>query len=423
MFNFLTILIGKFIQKLARLRGGGSALPGLVIEKINPNFTRNIISKLPYGVAVISGTNGKTTTTKIAVELLSSQGLRVFTNRTGSNFERGITAALLNEASLIGKLNADIAVLELDEAHAVKFINKIRPDHCLILNVMRDQLDRFGEIDNTARMLDKIVKATKKNVVLNREDPRIVNLAKSAQSSVQVNFFGLSKEMQSTFPNDNAYKKNIDNINQKPIVVLSNFDNTDTNATFSIDGQTYVTSLKLSGVYNVYNSAAALALTRSIIGDSIDYSKLFKKLSCIKPAFGRGEIIKIDEKIIELVLVKNPSGFQLSLSSSPAKNTSIMIAINDNYADGRDMSWLWDVDFTTLRSYGVDMVSGVRAYDMALRLQHDDVDISKIDTNLESALGYFLSQDNPRKRIYCTYTAMLKIRRQLSKKVNLEKVL
>ena len=414
MFNFLTILIGKFIQKLARLRGGGSALPGLVIEKINPNFTRNIISKLPYGVAVISGTNGKTTTTKIAVELLSSQGLRVFTNRTGSNFERGITAALLNEASLTGKLNADIAVLELDEAHAVKFINKIKPDHCLILNVMRDQLDRFGEIDNTARMLDKIVKATKKNVVLNREDPRIVNLAKSAQSSVQVNFFGLSKEMQSTFPNDNAYKKNIDNINQKPIVVLSNFDNTDTNATFSIDGQTYVTSLKLSGVYNVYNSAAALALTRSIIGDSIDYSK---------PAFGRGEIIKIDEKIIELVLVKNPSGFQLSLSSSPAKNTSIMIAINDNYADGRDMSWLWDVDFTTLRSYGVDMVSGVRAYDMALRLQHDDVDISKIDTNLESALGYFLSQDNPRKRIYCTYTAMLKIRRQLSKKVNLEKVL
>ena len=121
--------------------------------------------------------------------------------------------------------------------------------------------------------------------------------------------------------------------------------------------------------------------------------------------------------------MKNPSGFQLSLSSSPAKNTSIMIAINDNYADGRDMSWLWDVDFTTLRSYGVDMVSGVRAYDMALRLQHDDVDISKIDTNLESALGYFLSQDKPRKRNYCTYTAMLKIRRQLSKKVNLEKVL
>jgi UDP-N-acetylmuramyl tripeptide synthase len=121
----LLIILGKAIQQTARLRGGGSALPGLIIERLDPNFLNRILSDLPYGVAIISGTNGKTTTTKMTVELLESQGLKVFTNKTGSNFTRGVAAALLSEIDLKGKLDADIAVLELDEAHAVHFVNKI----------------------------------------------------------------------------------------------------------------------------------------------------------------------------------------------------------------------------------------------------------------------------------------------------------
>lgn len=129
------------------------------------------LSGLPHGVAVVSGTNGKTTTTKMVVELLESQGLKVFTNRTGSNFTRGVAASLLGDVDWRGRLDADVAILELDEAHAVHFVNKVPPRFSLLLNVLRDQLDRFGEIDKTARLLEHIAQKTTDTVVLNREDP------------------------------------------------------------------------------------------------------------------------------------------------------------------------------------------------------------------------------------------------------------
>ena len=121
MQKHYSVPIGKTVRHLARIRGGGTALPGLVIEKIDPDFIKRTLSQLPRGVVIITGTNGKTTTTKMVVELLESQGLKVFTNRTGSNFSRGVAAALLGEIDGKGKLTADIAVLELDEAHGVHF--------------------------------------------------------------------------------------------------------------------------------------------------------------------------------------------------------------------------------------------------------------------------------------------------------------
>ena len=178
--QILSTLIGKTVKQAARLRGGGSALPGLVIEKIDPGFIARTLAQIPRGVVVISGTNGKTTTTKIVVELLEAAGLKVFTNRTGSNFSRGVAAALLGEVDMRGRLDADIAVLELDEAWAVKFVQLVPPRYSLLLNVMRDQLDRFGEIDTAAGFLAKIAQATTDTVVLNRDDPRIYRLHQKA---------------------------------------------------------------------------------------------------------------------------------------------------------------------------------------------------------------------------------------------------
>lgn len=144
----------------------------------------------------------------------------------------------------------------------------------------------------------------------------------------------------------------------------------------------------------------------------------------VRPAFGRGESIMVAGQPTELVLVKNPSGFRLGLSSFDPTGVACMIAINDRYADGRDMSWLWDVDFHSLQPGGVKMVSGVRAYDMALRLQYDDVEMSRVETDLGAALNQFVGStpDSPR-RIFCTYTAMLTLRKQLSKISQVEKVL
>jgi lipid II isoglutaminyl synthase (glutamine-hydrolysing) len=423
MRHLLATVVGKTVRVVAKLRGGGSALPGLIAEKIDPDFLPRTLGRLPHGVVVISGTNGKTTTTKMVVELLQGQGLKVFTNRTGSNFTRGVVAAVLGESNLAGKLGADIAVLELDEAHAVHFVKLVPPRYSLLLNVMRDQLDRFGEIETTAGFLRKIAEATTEAVVLNREDHRIAGLA-AAVAAPEIRYFGLAPGLRQMFPSDDEMRSGAAGeiaVLPDADVVLSACDGPA--ATFTVNGRDIDARLKLTGVYNVYNSAAALALARTVLGEAADEAALLRSLEAVTPAFGRGESLIVNGQPLDLVLVKNPAGFRLALKSFPAAGFRTMIAINDNYADGRDMSWLWDVDFDSLAEAGVDEVSGVRANDMALRLFYEDVPVGRVDTDLTASLRRFieLGPEQP-KRIYCTYTAMLALRRELGKLTEVEVV-
>lgn len=416
--QMISTIIGKSVKKVAQLRGGGSALPGLVVEKIDPDFIRRTLEDLPQGVVIISGTNGKTTTTKIVVELLESVGMKVFTNRTGSNFSRGVAAALLNEVDIHGKLDADIAVLELDEAWAVKFVKMVQPRFSLLLNVMRDQLDRFGEIDTTAKLLEKIAAATIDTVVLNRDDPRIFAISKKIRAKSV--FFGTTSELLQLMPTDDTLKSGSARANSRVItdVLLSKIDGQ--RAVFRISDKNALISTQLTGVYNLLNAAAAIALARQIAGNEVT-GALLLALKNIQPAFGRGETIMLHGIPIELILVKNPSGFRLALLSFARSQAAMMIAINDNYADGRDMSWLWDVDFSKIKT--VSTVSGIRAYDMALRLQYDEVPVEKVEPNLAKALDYFIDNnpDEP-KQIFCSYTAMTTLRKLLSDKTEVEKI-
>lgn len=419
--QFFSTIVGKTIRGAMRLRGGGSALPGLVVEKIDRRYLSRSLKHLPHGVVLVSGTNGKTTTTKMVVELLEGQGLRVFTNRTGSNFTRGVVAALLGEVSWTGQLNADIAVLELDEAHAVHFVKAVSPRHSLLLNVMRDQLDRFGEIDHTAKLLQTIGQHTTESVTLNREDIRVRALADALPKTVSVAYFGLAAELLSLFPNDESLH---DNTDTAPVTIaadipvdveLTTFHNN--KATFTFDNTKHTAELQVNGMYNMFNAAAAIACVRHILGTNVDIMQLMASLSAVTPAFGRGETIMLNGQPVELILVKNPSGFRLGLSSFSPADYATMIAINDNYADGRDMSWLWDVSFESLRHADDAPVylTGIRAYDMALRLEYDEVPFEIITPDIPMALNAFLSeQDTVPKRIYCTYTAMLTIRRSLA---------
>lgn len=202
-YAFATVAAGRFVRFASRVtKHGGSALPGKVVEKIDPGFLTRTLGQLPLGVVLVSGTNGKTTTTRMVASMLSDLGLKVFTNPTGSNFVRGVVSALLTEVTLGGKLDADIAVLELDEAYAVHFVKQVKPRYALLLNVMRDQLDRFGEIDTTAKLLSHVAAATTGTVVLNREDPRIAALAAKAPAGTTVRYFGLADDLRRYFPSD-----------------------------------------------------------------------------------------------------------------------------------------------------------------------------------------------------------------------------
>lgn len=435
MRDTLTMLLGRGVRALARLRGGGSALPGLVVEKIDPTFLARTLSRLPEGVIVISGTNGKTTTAKIVGELLEASGLRVFTNSTGSNFSRGVIAAILQEANLKAELAADVAVLELDEAHAIHFIAQVKPRFTLLLNVLRDQLDRFGEIDTTAKLLAKIADATTDGLVVNREDALVraigEALAERESSGFEVRQFGLAPKLRKLFPSDaqlHGGESEEAPIDATADVTLLSVENH--HAVFEMDGQPFETELRLEGVYNSLNAAAALTLVRLVLahrssgaGSPVSHDALITVLSQITPAFGRGERLVLDGHPLDLVLVKNPAGFRLALSSFDASGVATMIAINDNSADGRDMSWLWDVSFTSLTDSGVDTVAGTRAWDMALRLQLDQVSFRAVHESLDAGLTDFREHTlgQPR-RIYCTYTAMLALRKSLAKLTEVENV-
>lgn len=438
--------VGKLVRAVSRaLHHGGSALPGKVVETLDRGFLARTLGSLPYGVVLISGTNGKTTTTRMVASMLRDAGLRVFTNPTGSNFTRGVVASLVQEMPVFGtKLDADIAVLELDEAYAVHFVNQIKPRYSLLLNVMRDQLDRFGEIDTTAKLLSSVARATKQVVVLNREDPRISALSEDVLPTCKVKYFGLDDSLRSMFPTDDDLHSDshsdldgdLDgdsrsdshddsrNLPHADVVLAKVADN---KADFLIDGHRKTTSVKLRGVYNVFNAAAASTIVRAILADAdkkdatlakFDDDALMAAISRVTPAFGRGEVIEVNGAPVELVLVKNPIGFRLALASCKPANHDTMIAICDEYADGRDMSWLWDVDFTCFSGTGVTCVSGTRAWDMALRLQYDKVASRNVNTDLEEDVktfvnGDFSSDAKNAKRIYCTYTAMLRVRATL----------
>lgn len=424
MSNPVVVAIGRLTQAVARLRGGGSALPGYVVERLAPHFMDQTLGQLPQGVVLVSGTNGKTTTTKMIVELLAAQGLRVFSNKSGSNFTRGVVASLISEVDWRGELAADIAVLELDEAHALHFIDKVRPRVSVLLNVMRDQLDRFGEIDTTAQLLTKVAQATTETVVLNRDDPRVRAIADQVAPETQVRYFGYAHRLAELFPDDDSLHESRDAHTGSALAVptapadVQLTEVKGQQAVYTIDDERYTVDLQLSGVHNALNAAAALAGARAAATEAhpLRTPGLIAALGQVQAAFGRGETFDVGGRPVRFSLVKNPSGFRSSLRSLGGPDEAVMIAINDDYADGRDMSWLWDVDFSALRERGVSMVSGVRAWDMALRLQYDLVAADRVEPALSAALDGFLTDSSGHPaRIFCTYTAMLQLRREMAR--------
>lgn len=482
--NTLTLALGHGARAASRLRGsGGSAFPGLVMEKADPHFMARALAPLPYGVVLVSGTNGKTTTTRMVVELLRGQGLKVFTNPTGSNFTRGVVAALLGAMPLNGRLDADVAVLELDEAHATHFVRTVKPRAALLLNVMRDQLDRFGEIDYTASLLHKVARATTGTVVLNADDPRLAAPSFRADLRADVRGFAVSPQLRSVFLSDDelhdsldgctlgqpkketeakvdtetesATEAPLDSVKEsgqgepnavaaesqaktkpaekpaQPLEIVATLEEmSGRHAVIDLAGHRHEVDFAIPGAHNILNATAAMGLVRELLGERTNEEALAASAAKVTAAFGRGELLSIDGQEVELGLVKNPAGFRMSLLSAAAVRSQqpplIMIAINDQYADGRDMSWLWDVDFTPLKQAGVSIVTGVRATDMALRLSYDDVAVGKVEANLSQALAQLvkLSREQHRPiRILSTYTAMLELRSLLASYTDVEEVL
>lgn len=405
--NLLAIWLGKSVLIGLRLLGRrGNALPGLVVEKLFPGFLPRALAGLSEGVVVVSGTNGKTTTTKMVATVLGRR-FRVLTNDTGSNFVRGVVTATVEQARWNGRLPYDVGVFELDEAWAVRFVKLVRPRRALLLNVMRDQLDRFGEIDTTAALLAQVAAATTGHLVLNRDDARIAALG--AESPAALCWYGVSPELRPQFPNDEElYGGPLHVATQHADAELLSLPSTPGGPlTLRIGDKTVQIKLNAEGPHNAQNAAGAAALASTY---GMTAEEIAAGLASVEPAFGRGQSFDVAGRQVVLQLVKNPAGFRQSLhtlDTAPAAAT--VVVINDDYADGRDVSWLWDVDFTVLGTRaGHVLTSGTRAADMAVRLHYDEIAVARIEPDLERAVRAAVEfvPDGQRVVVFSTYTAM-----------------
>ncbi len=420
--KILVLIIGKILIRTLKLTGrNGSALPGLIAERLYPSLLQKQLSQLEGGVVVVTGTNGKTTTTKSLVFLLEQCGFRVLTNPTGSNFTRGIYATLIKYSKVTGGLDYDVAVLELDEAYSRVFAKAYPPRLVLALNVMRDQLDRYGEIDKTAEMIGETVSLSLEGAVLNHDDPRVKGLAKLTDQPVT--YFGVSQELKDQLPSDDdlhgsvKHHKKKSHKKSKNSVTLSDYK--PGSIGFRVGGKLYRTRVQIAGIHNAFNLSAALATAMRVCPD-MQPQFIVPTMKDIPAAFGRGEIIQINQKRITLALVKNPSGFRQSLRSYDTSNYgSVAFVINDDFADGRDVSWLWDVDFTSVDKDNTKYVSGYRANDMALRLKYDEVHATSVE-GINDLLAVILGDKSEQALIYCTYTAMLELRGIMGRKASIE---
>ncbi|MBR6440207.1 MAG: DUF1727 domain-containing protein [Aeriscardovia sp.] len=416
---------GKGVQKACRLLKRGHSLPGMIVEKMDKGFLASALGQLPLGTMIVCGTNGKTTTARLISQALKDLGLKVVTNDSGANFTRGIISSLLPHITPSGKLPCDIGIFELDEAWAPVFCRQFPPSYALILNCSRDQLDRYGERDSVESMLAKVASSATRGLILNGGDERVRRFSSLARGA-KVSFYDFDPAVASLFPRDEDLICMRQGVSSKApdaeaaVVLKGAFGD---RASFEVAGKEFSFEMGVEGSFNFLNAAAAIAGILNIekccpeIGKegrfkSIDLSpkSVAEAVSKVKPAFGRGEEFRIRGSKVKMVLVKNPVGFSSALRAIPLQDRDVMVALNDESADGRDVSWIYDVDYSNLSK--IKDVTGERAFDMALCLEYNGKDVRKADLDMSKSLSDFLEGPHD-KVIFSSYTSMLSLRKIL----------
>lgn len=433
---FITTLARIFAVFLRTLRlGSGSTWPGEIALFLNRNFIKDIVNlNKNLKVILVAGTNGKTTTVKLLKQILEGNKQKVFHNQSGANLLNGIASALLDKINVLGKLKENIAIFEVDENILPLALSEISPYQIIILNLFRDQLDRYGEVNTTAKKWENALAKIPKNtiVVLNGDDPQLFFIGLNLSQNVY--FFGIDKKdmEKKSIPHDVDFiycpicsnKLSFDFISYshlgKFFCKACGFKQKNIES-FQRENILY----PVLGKYNIYNTHAAILAAR--VGFHIGLKLANNYLSGFSPAFGRGEIIKFQNKKIVILLSKNPASFNQSIelvkNAKGAKNA--LVILNDRVPDGHDVSWIWDVDFENLTNTTSDLfISGDRAYDLAIRIKYalDQENFNnkklKIIENIKTAINKAVEHASKNTTIYIlpTYSAMLEARKIITGK-------
>ena len=449
------ILAARATQYASRLTGrGGSTVPGVIARRVDPRVLARISGRLPRGAVALTGTNGKTTTTRMVSRIFAAAGLGAVNNSTGANLATGVTAAVVADAGVSGKPSSEIGLFEVDEASVPRVAAEAELSTLAVLNLFRDQLDRYGELAYTGKVIASAFPDLPQggSVVLNADDPLVASLGRQTGRAHPV-YFGVDEptldtgELQHVADSKDcpvcgtALDYELVYMGHVGTYRCPNCDFARPELSYrasrvKLDGprgtdfllQTPTGSrelrLDLPGLYNVYNALAAAA----VAGESgVGVEEIARGIEGFGGAFGRVERIQAGDREVFLLLIKNPVGFNEilrtfvvgSAESSGAEN--VLIAINDRDADGRDVSWLWDVDFEMLSEARPEdgrpfMVSGIRAGDMAVRLKYADLPVGTVVEDRKQAIKQAIEATPPGETLYVlpTYTAMLESRRTLS---------
>ena len=442
--NALLILFGKLLSIISRILnvGSGSTWPGHIALNLNKNFIKEIIKKNPHlKIILIAGTNGKTTTGKLIQTILENTKYKVFQNEAGANLLNGIASSLLLHSSILCKINYDFAIFEIDENTLPLVLKEISPDYLILLNLFRDQLDRYGEVNTIAKEWEGAIKhlLPKTKLILNADDPQIAYLGKSRgvvasapsrcnRIDTSIFYFGLNDKSLNTVQHqhavDSTYCPNCNSklfYNKIYYSHLGDWECRKCGLKHPAKTFTSSPSYPLSGIYNEYNTNAAVLLCEQI---GIEKQSISHALHKFKPAFGRQEILNINGKRVQIFLSKNPTGFNESLRTIANLGAlNLLLVLNDRIPDGRDVSWIWDVDFEDfINKFQSIVISGDRAYDIGLRIKytqpiiHDSSFI--IQENLKEAIALGLKKTPKSEALYIlpTYSAMLEARKILTGK-------
>lgn len=404
------ILLGRIARVLARARGGGSAYPGYLVLKLVPSFLTDVTKQFDRGVLFVLGSNGKSTTTHMLSDVMRAHGLGVFTNPTGANLPQGIASALLSEVSVFGKLKADVGVIEVDEAFAVELSGLLHPSTVLMLNVQVDQLYRFYETSRVADMMTDTAATSSSHVVTNRDDEY---LGPFTSTTLDVTRFGASTDLVAAAPhglqnaNDFAASGARTALNAEAEVTGL----TASGATIQLGAETLDVRLPARGLHYAVDAAAAIQAARVALGTEFASHRAVAAFAAMKPAYGRGERLKIGSDEAEFIMFKNAASLQLNLDALGAAPEQVLLAIDEGTPD---ISWIYDVDFSSLDH--VDVVSGAKAWQIALRLEHAGIAIGTVEPDIEKAIELMKALPAPStktKNFIVNYEQMMIARKML----------
>jgi len=431
------VFVGKLLRLAARLRGGGSAFPGWVVLKLMPDFIARATAQLEHGVVVVLGSNGKSTTTNMVAGVVAAHGSRVFTNPTGANMPQGVASSLLSQLTFSARLPYDIGVVEVDEAYGEVICAALRPRAGVILNVQIDQIYRLFEPDRVAGMFERIATHINGTIALNRDDPFLAALGdRLAQTPGHgVRWFAVAPEVLAAAPHGQVLARNYaaESIASDPAAhdlaahdsaahdsarlrrttpVITEVTSSEGRA-LGYRWREHRSTVQLSarGLHNAVDAVAAITLSEAALGSGFVIDTAERALSSLKTAYGRGELIVVGDRTVEIVLMKSLASLQMNLDAFESPPDSVVMAFDEH---SRDPSWLYAADLSIVQH--VTYVSGPKAVFLALRLLYAGVTYDQLNTDVVRAVQHVLDGPRPPSGVHTLildYDQMIIVRRFL----------